>query len=96
MEEEKICLNCKYFMQHYIKTNSGLSRTGCGHCVNFSVRKKLTYKDFTERSCERWETAEPRFADLKKAFNLHFKYLVKRIELINYLIDEICGDDKPQ
>lgn len=81
-------------MQHYIKTNSGVSRTGCGHCVNLSVRKKLTYKYFTEHCCEKWETAELSIADRKKRFNYQLKWLIRNLMVINILIDEIYGNQQ--
>ena len=39
--EEKLCQNCKYFKQHYVKVkNSGYMKTYAGHCANPRLREK--------------------------------------------------------
>ncbi len=31
-KDERVCENCKYFYQHYIKTERGFKETFAGHC----------------------------------------------------------------
>ena len=42
MEElqEKRCQDCKYFVQHYVKSGRGFTTTYYGHCGNPRLRDK--------------------------------------------------------
>lgn len=38
--QEKHCQDCKYFVQHYVKSGRGFTTTYYGHCGNPRLRDK--------------------------------------------------------
>lgn len=53
---EKICSNCKYFIQHYIKVNNKFVATYCGSCIRFcKVETLATVQD----ACKYFIDKEP-------------------------------------
>ena len=52
-EEEKVCYNCKYFIQHYIydKNNKKFSSCNNGHCVKLRTKNKKP----KNKACEHFE-----------------------------------------
>ena len=33
------CVNCKYFIQHYVKLKYKFRKIECGHCINNFMKK---------------------------------------------------------
>lgn len=52
---EKSCLNCKHFIQHYIKKYTQISKIYCGHCLNtlkiINLNNDLDYA----KKCAKWK-----------------------------------------
>ena len=50
-----VCRNCRYYLEHYIKSEQSLF-TIDGHCINSEIRKKYPPAKFSLReTCEYWE-----------------------------------------
>jgi hypothetical protein len=63
----EMCVNCRYFHQHYMLVNPLLHRTSfvelpCGHCTYNRIRYKKVY-DFCEHFESRYQRPEQRGAD---------------------------------
>ncbi|MDO4270963.1 MAG: hypothetical protein Q4C72_08595 [Eubacteriales bacterium] len=48
---EMICLNCKYFQQHYVRCGGEFAKAGCGHCTERRVKTRLPYS----KACDKFE-----------------------------------------
>lgn len=48
MENENICKNCTYFIQHYAKVDEEFVEVYCGHCINLKNKEKCGYKKVNE------------------------------------------------
>lgn len=58
MKEEQECKNCRYYLEHYVKSGSRYLPIG-GHCVNCALaesRKRDKYR--LQPNCGHWEPAE--------------------------------------
>ena len=47
-----ICENCEYFIQHYLKGQSGYTKIYFGHCIAFS---KVKQRKPDAQACERFK-----------------------------------------
>ena len=52
-EEEKVCCNCKHFVQHYTYNENSKAFIICnaGHCIKFRTRNKTP----KHKACEHFE-----------------------------------------
>lgn len=82
--EEKLCVNCKYFLQHYVNGNGHFEKTDCGHCVKrrFGLNR-LEQLIKNKTACELWE----RETEKKDKRKRYVDYDIKR--LINLLEDYV-------
>lgn len=48
MENENICKNCTYFIQHYAKVDEEFVEVYCGHCINLKNKENCGYKKINE------------------------------------------------
>ena len=48
----KECKDCKYFLQHYILSERGLTRVFCGHCTFSGAKSKRSYAKCCEHYVE--------------------------------------------
>ena len=56
--EEKVCGNCKNYIQHYVIHKAHLLETH-GHCAKHKPnRNTIKLIDKKQQSCEKWECAE--------------------------------------
>lgn len=58
-KEDKVCFNCKYFMQHYIYNkifHNDFSPCNAGHCVKSRVKDRKP----TQMACEHFEWNQDR------------------------------------
>lgn len=56
--EEKVCGNCKNYIQHYVIHKAHLLETK-GHCTKCKPKANtITFIDKKQKSCEKWEHAE--------------------------------------
>lgn len=84
------CKTCKYFLQHYIKTNSTFHRTCCGHCVNRQLNGKLVRNKYVlHENCEHWESNDEIIVERRE----HIKEVLKDIEEHLNDITMILKDD---
>jgi len=49
---EKICENCKHFIQHYRKAKKNYYKINCGHCVYPLIKKR----EATHKACAHWKS----------------------------------------
>lgn len=68
MQEERKCKNCRFYLQHYVKSMYGNFRSlWTGHCVNdimtVAERKRRVAQNDV---CERWESMELQIAARKE------------------------------
>ncbi len=50
------CVNCKYFIQHYVKLKYKFRKIECGHCINNFMKKSEKAKTIkTMGFCAFWE-----------------------------------------
>ena len=85
--KEKTCENCRFYKKHYIKTSSGYSATGCGHCCNGKTH--FINKTKIRENCEYWQPAELQKTELEEKLIDKLKSLVKRLDAVcKVLIDD--------
>lgn len=60
-EQNKICKNCKYFYEHYIKRSTGFISITTGHCCSKKGKKRAVF-NYTHNNdtCEFWELSPDR------------------------------------
>lgn len=82
--KEKTCEKCRFYLQHYIKTNHGFSTVSCGHCVNnyihWAAKQRIRA---TMQGCERWEPMQIQIEERQKSFK-------ENIEKIANYFESIC------
>lgn len=55
-DEYEQCKNCKFFLQHYVKSRASFHRIRCGHCINRQLNSnKRSRKYDLHKNCEYWE-----------------------------------------
>ena len=85
--KEKTCENCRFYLQHYVKSSNGYTAIYCGHCVNdnFNARSKLSVR----KNCEYWQPVELRKTEFKEKLINKLKILAKRLDAVcEVLIDD--------
>ena len=60
--QEKKCTNCRYYIQHYLKGDTGYYAGYWGHCINDANRRKRKPREI----CELWEDMAIREIKRKK------------------------------
>ena len=81
-KNEKICKNCKYYLEHYIKEETFLLPIG-GHCINRELNGRYAKNKFQlHENCSYWERAE----SLKE---LRRKCIKEKLERMQKSLEEI-------
>jgi len=55
MNKQHTCQNCKYFVQHYAKSDSGFYPIFNWHCLKFDLDKTVTGNPAKQYVCPFWE-----------------------------------------
>lgn len=58
--QEKSCLNCAYYVQHYVKNKTRFHKISYGHCIHDKKRKSEA------ELCKYWELNDTKIEDIKE------------------------------
>lgn len=57
MGKEKLCINCKHFLRHYVNAKGNFITTNCGHCRKRLISLNRFGKMIEDaKACELWES----------------------------------------
>jgi len=85
LNENKICENCKFFLQHYVKTKLKLRPINCGQCVSNKYRGKLKNKKPSDTACDFWENIDIK-DETKEVIKTALKNMAKQINEIAFIL----------
>ncbi len=88
--EERVCKNCKYYVEHYVIILTRFHPIG-GHCINnalYNPHKKNTWK--LHDNCAYWEIND----GVKAERHNSIKEALRAIEKHLYYIKEILSNDE--
>ena len=86
INQEKLCGNCRYYLEHYIKQNTNYRKILCGHCTNrnyFDGRKKRPLE-----TCEYWETVEIKKEERKKRIKETLEFMAESLNQIVLILKD--------
>lgn len=73
------CANCKYFLQHFVKSRSGrLLKVECGHCVHSRMPFYMPRKRKTP--CAYWQPMREQIEERRKNIKEKLLYMAELIE----------------
>ena len=85
-KEEKSCINCKFYLAHYIKRQKDFHPTYCGHCVigvhRISKMRKLP------KLCEKWEPVATRIEERKQFIINTIEKMLQTLESISQVLKD--------
>lgn len=88
MEEERKCLNCGYYLKHYVVTARGLfTKTSCGHCANCNMA--LTVSDrIVKRNagCAFWKPLSERKKEVENRVEDEIREMQRTLKKILFII----------
>ena len=88
--KEKTCENCRFYLQHYVRTGYGYASTNCGHCICDELNDKRSKNRYTlQNNCEYWQPIEIQKAKRKQRLKEQIKYLAKYL----IAVSEVLIDD---
>ena len=78
--EEKLCTNCKHFIQHYTILRGKLKTSCCGHCRKLNLKpNQITKRIIDKTPCNSWER-EKRKEEAKQTFRKEVTYVKNLLE----------------
>lgn len=87
MEEEivnkKSCINCKYYIEHFIWFNCKFIKANCGHCAVNPNTKKFRKTLPLANGCPKWEDENIKYLEFHERIVSKLKQMSKQI---NYLV----------
>ena len=90
MEQEKMCENCKFFLLHYVKSETKFTPIAYGHCTNQDIPWKVRKHNMPRNNCcEKWESS----AELKQENKESIKKALKSMRSALMHIEQILADD---
>lgn len=90
MEQEKKCVNCKFFCVHYVYSGVSFNKLGQGHCMNGEISWNIRKHNMpSDNVCEKWESNEEK----KKARKETIKAVLKNMRNTLTNIEIILKDD---
>lgn len=92
MKSEKICRNCRYFVQHYRKAHATYMPVHCGFCENrvLTPREKRSFPSIVD--CPFWEPIEVQFQLRRQDISETLQTIAGRLDIIS----QILLDDENQ
>lgn len=87
---EKICTNCRYFVQHYRKINTVFRRVFCGHCEKRTLTPKEKRSFPSILNCPVWEPIEIQLDERRQTIAQALLNIDERLKIIS----EILLDDE--
>lgn len=80
---EKLCLNCKHFVQHYhLNCLNRICPTNCGLCKLKKVNDKQRKKSALDEACKLWETNEKDADSLEWTLENNLENIVEQLNKI--------------
>ena len=89
--EKKTCENCKYFLQHYVRSYAIYHKVCCGHCTHHDLpRKERSARDCSKiyRACSLWESNEPLKAERREYITDVLYNMAQRVEDIAVILKD--------
>lgn len=85
---EKLCTNCKHFIQHYIIFKDKLKETFCGHCVkDINNLNRIHKRIINKQPCEFWESGENIKEERKRLISNEISRMCKLLESISLILN---------
>ena len=85
---EKSCENCRYFYQHYFKSDSTYRPVFFGHCFH-KRNKKLTPRFL----CEQWEDIAIKNEERKKSIKVTLESMAQNLNEIAMILKDEKEND---
>ena len=87
MEQEKLCTNCKYFLQYYIFNGNKIKKSFYGQCYKLNIKPNQMYRRIVNNShCENWEQNNDIADEMKNTLTQEIRKLVRLFKDISTIL----------
>lgn len=86
--EQQTCVNCKYYLQHYVKGNSVFRAIACGHCIHRDLARRAKRNVPFISDCEYWESIELQVAERRDKTVEILRDVCNHLEQIAQILEE--------
>lgn len=94
MEQEKKCKNCKYFLLHYVHSDTSFQKLSHGHCMNGEIPWKVRKHDMPcDNVCEKWKSNEDKKNERKDSIISVLEHMRNTLTSIEIILKDDLNPD---